>query len=161
MEKLQRISSCEYKNDLLYIIIRQVPGQGPKTYRLCCGIDIMRFDPLCRGKHGICSNPAFKGLQLLRADVSAIALTKGARPKKGDDGACMLISPRGEGWYRESLMLEDVTPKMAREILEFGVMDLVKKVLTVCAPGAPLPKKLPTPPALQKYIESLVQKTGS
>lgn len=161
MERPGRVSSCEYKNDYLYLIIRQAPEHGPRTYLLCCGIDIMRFDPLCRGTHGICSNPAFKGLQLMRADISAIALKKGAASRKTGYDACMLMAPRGEGWYRDTMLLDNVTPKMAREILEFGVMDLVKKVLTVCAPGAPLPKKLPTPPALQKYIESLVQKIGS
>jgi hypothetical protein len=67
----------------------------------------------------------------------------------------MLISPRGEGWYRESMLLDGVTPKIAREVLEFGVKDLLTKVLTVCAPGIAVPKKLPNPAALQKFIESL------
>ncbi len=73
----ETIRSFEYKNDYFYIIIRQVPEQGPKAYAYCCGINISRFDPLCWGKAGICSNPAFKGLQLLRADVSTYALKKG------------------------------------------------------------------------------------
>ena len=90
---LTRVASYEYKNDYLYIIIRQAPEYGPKAHLLCCGIDIRRFDPLCRGTHGICSNPAFKGLQLLRADIAAIALRKGASSRPVHYGDCMLVSP--------------------------------------------------------------------
>jgi hypothetical protein len=154
----KRIASYEYKNDYFYIIIREAPEHGPRSYILCCGIDIMQFDPLCRGLSGICSNPAFKGLQLLRADISAIALRKGARSGKMEYGECMLISPKGEGWYRESMLLHDATPKIAQEILAFGVMDLLKKVLIVCAPSAGLPKKLPNPVQLQAWIRSLEKK---
>ncbi len=152
---ITRVASYEYKNDYLYIIIRQALEHGPKAHLLCCGIDIMKFDPLCRGRSGICANPAFKGLLLLRADIAAIALKKGASSRPLHYGECMLVSPRGEGWYRESMLLDDVTPKIAKEILDYGVRDLLTKVLTVCAPGATVPKKLPTPPALQEYIRSL------
>ena len=156
---IKRVSSHEYKNDYFYIILREAPEYGPASYILCCGIDIMRFDPLCRGVSGICSNPAFKGLQLLRADIAAIALKKGARPAKMDDyGECMLISPKGEGWYRETMVLNNVTPRNARAILEFGVRDLLTKVMTVCAPGAKVPKVMPNPQKLQEYIRSLEKK---
>jgi hypothetical protein len=57
------------------------------------------------------------------------------------------------------MLLDGVTPKIAREVLEFGVKDLLTKVLTVCAPGTAVPKKLPIPPALQKFIESLERKS--
>ena len=156
---IKRIASYEYKNDYFYIIIREAPEYGPRAHMLCCGIDIMKFDPLCRGRAGICSNPAFKGLQLLRADISAITRKKGASSKPLNYGECMLVSPRGEGWYRESMLLDEVTPKAAKEILAFGVMDLLKKVLVVCAPGTKLPKKLPNPPQLQAWIKSLEKRS--
>jgi hypothetical protein len=152
---IKRVASYEYKNRYFYIIVRQAPEYGEKAYMLCCGIDIMKFDPLCRGKSGICSNPAFKGLQLLRADIAGIALKKGASSRPLDFGECMLISPRGEGWYRESMLLDNISPKAAQDILHFGVKDLLTKVLTVCSPGTKLPQKLPTPPALQEWIRSL------
>jgi len=156
---ITRVSTYEYKNDYLYIIIRQSPEHGPRASILCCGIDIMRFDALCRGKSGICSNPAFKGLQLLRADISAVALKKGATSRPLNYGQCMPISPRGEGWYRESMLLDNITPKTAKELLDFAVRDLLTKVLTVCAPSATVPKTLPNPVELQKYIQSLETKT--
>ena len=152
---MTRVASHEYKNDYLYIIIRQAPEHGPMAYILCCGVNIRKFDALCRGTHGICSNPAFKGLQLVRADISAIAIKKGARSGKMGYGSCMLMTPKGEGWYREIMLLDDVTPKIAKEILDHAVRDLLMKVLTVSAPEVVIPKRLPNPPALQTFIQSL------
>ena len=51
-------------------------------------------------------------------------------------------------------MLDKADPKAIQLILEFSVKDLVQTVLTVCAPDAKLPAKLPDPPALQKWLES-------
>ncbi len=151
------IRSFEYKNDYLYIIIRQEPELGPATYIYCCGINIARFDPICWGKAGICSNPAFKGLQLLRADVSAYGLKLGVRTKNAEHIPCGPLSPRkGTGWYRENtLLILEASPRTVRKILEFSVRDLVQTVLTVCAPAEKLPARLPNAPAMQKYLESL------
>ena len=154
--KTQAIRSYEYKNEYLYIIIRQAPEEGPKAYAFCCGINIARFDPICWGKAGICSNPAFKGLQLLRADVSAYTLKKGVRTGNAERIPCGPMVPKGDGWYRENtLLIEEAAPKTVKDILEFSVMDLVKTVLTVCAPDAKIPAKLPNPPAMQKWLESM------
>jgi hypothetical protein len=150
------VRSHEYKNDFLYIVIRQVPEYGPEAYAYCCGINISRFDPICWGKAGICSNPAFKGLQLLRANVSAFAQKKRARTQNAVHIPCAPMTPRGDGWYREStLLIQDASPKVMQEILEFSVMDLVKTVLAVCAPEAKVPAKMPNPPEMQKYLESM------
>jgi hypothetical protein len=150
------IRSFEYKNDSLYIVIRQAPEQGPRAYAYCCGINISRFDPLCWGKAGICSNPAFKGLQQLRADVSQFAIKKGLRIKSAEQIPCSPMVPRGDSWYRENtLLIEDAAPKMVQAILEFSVLNLVKTVLFVCAPEARIPAKLPNPPEMQKFLESM------
>ena len=154
MSKVQRVRSYEYKNDYLYIIIRQTPESGAKTYLYCCGINTSRFDPICWGKAGICSNPAFKGLQQMRADVSGFALKKKFETKPYDGNDCGSISPRGDGWYREIMLITKASPKNISEALEFSVMDLVKTVLYVCAPQAKMPAKLPNPPAMQKWLDS-------
>ena len=44
--------------------------------------------------------------------------------------------------------------KNIQATLEFSVMDLVKIVMYVCAPEAKMPDRLPSPPVLQKWIES-------
>jgi hypothetical protein len=157
MKKQQNVRSFEYKNDYLYVIIRQAPEHGPKAYIFCCGINIARFDPICWGKAGICSNPAFKGLQLLRADVSAYAQKQGIRTKNAEQIPCGPLSPQqGDGWYRENaLLIVEASTTAAQSLLEFSVRDLVQTVLAVCASDAKLPARLPNPPQMQKYLESL------
>lgn len=155
MNKVQTVSSYEYKNNYLYIVIRQMPELGPQTYLYCCGINTTRFDPICWGKAGICSNPAFKGLQQMRADVSGYALKNNflTKPYEGND--CGSITPRGDGWYRENMLIMKASPRNVQEALEFSVTDLVKTVLYVCAPDAKMPVKLPNPPSLQKWLDTL------
>ncbi len=152
------VRSYEYKNDFIYVIIRQAPEQGNGTFHFCAGINLTGFAPLSRSNFGICSNPAFKGLQLLMADVSAFANEKGVRPGRAIDNPCAAITPHGDGWYREGLLLENVRGGFPRELVQFSVVALVKKVLSVCIPGIKVPGFFPDPRKLQTYLESLVAK---
>jgi len=154
MNTPQAVRSHEYKNDYLYVVIRQTPELGSQTYLYCCGINTTRFDPICWGKAGICSNPAFKGLQQMRSDVSGFALKNNFQtmPYEGND--CGSISPPGDGWYRENMIIMKASPRNVQDALEFSVIDLVKTVLYVCAPEAKMPANLPDPPSLQKWLDS-------
>jgi hypothetical protein len=155
MNEHEAVSPHEYRNDFLSIMIRPASG-GPAGAFLCCfSINISRFTALSRGSYGICSNPAFKGLQLLRADVSAFAREKGVTPRSAGEKACADISPHGHGWYHENLLIENASGPFLRELLRVSVMSLVRKVLLVCKPDLKLPDEFPDPGALQKYIESL------
>ncbi len=150
------IRSFEYKNAFLYVVIREEPRLGPDSYLYCCGINLSRFCRLSWRKGGICSNPAVRGIQLLRTHVSAFAAKQGmiAKRAKGIDSAP--ITPHGEGWYHEHpLRLGHAAPERILELLKFSVMDLVRTVLVVCVPDAQLPAAFPNSAAMQKYLESL------
>jgi len=149
------IRSFEYKNAFLYVVIRE-EGPGPDSYIYCCGINLSRFCRLSWRKGGICSNPAVRGIQLLRTHVSAFAAKQGMIVTKAKDIDAAPITPHGEGWYHENpLRLEKTTPEKIRELLEFSVMDLVRTVLVVCVPDAQIPTAFPDAVAMQKYLESL------
>jgi len=157
MIRKDRIASYEYKNDYFTIVIREAPEFGPRAHIYCCGINTTRFDPICWGKAGICSNPAFKGLQQLRADVSAFVRGLGRNTRNAERFPCSLITPPvGDGWYRETpLLIEQAGPADLGKVLEFSVVDLVRTVLTVCSPGTKLPRKLPGSRAMQAFLDSL------
>jgi hypothetical protein len=149
------IDSVEYRNDFFSIVIGEAPGHGPGTYLFCSAINISRFDPLCWGKAGICSNPAFKGLQLLRADVSAFAMKRGIVTRNSELAPCDRTG-YGDGWYRENaLLIEQASSGDIREILEFSVTDLVRTVLTACIPDSKVPAGFLEPEAMQRFLESL------
>jgi len=150
------IRSFEYKNAFLYIVIREEPRLGPDCYIYCCGINLSRFCRLSWRKGGICSNPAVRGIQLLRTHVSAFAAKQGMIVKKEQGIDSTLITPHGEGWWHENpLRLEQAAPEKIRELLEFSVMDLVRTVLAVCVPDVQVLTAFPDAVAMQKYLESL------
>ena len=150
------IRSFEYKNAFLYVVIREDPGLGPDSYLYCCGINLSLFCRLAWRKGGICSNPAVRGIQLLRTHVSAFAAKQGMIVKKAQGIDSAPITPHGHGWYHENpLRLEKTSPEKIRELLMFSVMDLVRTVLVVCVPDARIPTAFPNSAAMQKYLESL------
>lgn len=148
------IASWEYQNDFFSIVIRE-SGRRPGSYIFCSGISIPRFDPICWGKTGICSNPAFKGLQQLRADVSLFALQRGVVTKNADI-PCDAEGGHETGWYQENaLLIEDASPEVVREVLEFSARDLVQTVLTACYPDVRVPAGPLGPEEMQRFLESL------
>ena len=150
------IRSFEYKNAFLYIVIREEPKLGPDSYLYCCGINLSRFCRLSWKKGGICSNPAVRGIQLLRTHVSAFAAKQGMIATKTEDIDSAPMTPHGEGWYHENpLRLEKTSQGKIRKLLEFSVMDLVKTILVVCVPDARIPTAFPDAVAMQKYLESI------
>jgi hypothetical protein len=150
--------SFKYANDFLYVIIQEEPGLGPDSYLYRCGINLSRFCRLSWKKGGICSNPAVRGIQLLRTHVSAFAAKQGVTVKKAEDASSAPVTdaPDGHGWWHEHpLQLEQATPDKIRELVDFSVMDLVKTVLVVCVPDAKIPASFPDAAAMQKFLESL------
>ena len=149
------IRSFEYKNAFLYVVIRE-EGPGPDSYIYCCGINLSRFCRLSWRKGGICSNPAVRGIQLLRTHVSAFAAKQGMIVTKAKNTDGTPITPHGQGWYHERpLRLTQAAPGEIRKLLEFSVMDLVRTVLVVCVPDVQLLTAFPSAAEMQKYLESL------
>jgi hypothetical protein len=148
------VASWEYKNDFFSIVIRESVHR-PGSYIFYSGLSMPRFDPICWGKTGICSNASFKGLQQLRADVSLFAIKQGIVTKNAE----MPSDPeggRGNGWYQENaLLIEDASPEAIQEILEFSARDLVQTVLTACHPNVKVPAGALDPEAMQRFLESL------
>lgn len=150
------IRSLEYKNAFLYVVIREETGKAPGNYIFQSGINTRWFCRLAWKKAGICSNPAVRGIQLLRTHVSRFAAKHGMTAEKADDIAPFSLAPGSDGWWNENpLRIEGASADTMRELLEFSVMDLVKTVLAVCAPDARVPESFLDPAALQKFLESL------
>lgn len=150
------IRSLEYKNAFLYVVIREETGGRPGSYIFTSGINTRWFCRLAWKKAGICSNPAVRGIQLLRTHVSRFAAEHGMIADKAEGVDLFATAPRGDGWWNESpLRIEKTSPEGIRELLEFSVMDLVRTVLVVCVPGAHIPVAFLDEAAMQKFLESL------
>lgn len=150
------IRSWEYKNAFLYVVIREETGGVPGNYIFHSGINTRWFCRLAWKKAGICSNPAVRGIQLLRTHVSRFAAKHGMVAEKADGIAPFSLAPGSNGWWNEDpLRIEGASAEKMRELLEFSVMDLVRTVLVVCVPDARVPAAFLDPAAMQKFLESL------
>lgn len=150
------VRSHEYKNSFLYVVIREEPRLGPESYLYFFGINLSRFCRLAWRKGGICSNPAVRGIQLLRSHVSAFAAGQGMIVKRAEGFDPVSVAPPGHGWYHQDpLRLNKAAASKIKKLLDFSVMDLVKTVLVVCVPGEKVPAKFASSAAMQRYLESL------
>jgi hypothetical protein len=150
------IRSFEYKNAFLSVVIREEPGAGPGNYIFSSGINTRWFCRLAWKKAGICSNPAVRGIQLLRTHVSRFAAEHGMTADKAEVIDLFATAPRGDGWWNEDpLRIKGASPERIRELLEFSVMDLVRTVLVVCVPEVQVPAGFLDQAAMQKFLESL------
>lgn len=149
------VRTLEYRNAFLSIVIREEPGT-PGSYLFHCGINTRWFCRLAWKKAGICSNPAVRGIQLLRTHVSRYAAEHGMTADKAEGAGVFPAPPRGDGWWNEDpLRIEGASPEKIRELLVFSVMDLVKTVLVVCVPDVRVPAAFLDEAAMQKFLESL------
>jgi hypothetical protein len=150
------IPSLEYKNAFLYVVIREEPGAGPGTYIFSSGINTRWFCRLAWKKAGICSNPAVRGIQLLRTHISAYAAEHGMVADNAEGVDIFAAAPGGDGWWNENpLRIKKTSPEKIRELLEFSVIDLVRTVLAVCVPDVQVPVAFLNEVAMQKFLESL------
>ncbi len=146
----------EYKNDFFSIVIRE-HEEKPGSFIFCSGVSIPMFNPLCWRKTGICSNPAFKGLQLMRANVSHYAISRGMKTQRAD-AECPHEIGRGDGWYQESpLLIEGASYEDVQDILNFSARDLIQSVLNACQIDAGIPEGEMAPEKMQRFLESLVK----
>jgi len=148
--------SLEYRNNYLYVVVREEPEAQPGSYIFYSGINTKWFCRLAWKKAGICSNPAVRGIQLLRTHVARFAARHGMVADKAEGIAAFSTSSRGDGWWNENpLRIKGAAPEMVRDLLEFSVMDLVRTVLVVCVPNVRVPEAFLDESALQQFLESL------
>ena len=150
--------SHEYINEFLYFVIRPDESRGKDTFIYCSGVNSIRFVPITKGRHGMGPSPAIRGLQLVNSGVRALALEKGVtiKPVRGND--CAGVVPAQEGWYREILLIENAPGSFPEEVINYGVINLLKKIFKACTLQDAMPEKLLAPDELQAFIESLCNK---
>jgi len=153
-----RVETHAYINDFLYFVVRPDEGRGKASLLCCSGVNIERFAPLTKGRHGLSSSPAIRGLQIVRLGLSALALSHGATPKTFRGKECAGLAPTTETWYVDVLLIENAPGSFPAEIIEFGVLELLGSIFKACGLEFILPDKLPEPGVLQEFIEEQCRK---
>ena len=149
--------SYKYINDFIFFALTPDQKMGDGSYIYCSGADLFRFLPITKGRHGLASNPALRGLQLVNLDVREMALSREAtiKPVSGD---CAGIAHTSGGWYSERLLIENAPASFPEEVISYGVINLVKKIIKACTFPDIAPEMLLQPDELQVFLESLCSK---
>jgi len=154
------MKTFDFRNEYLYVIFRVPDDNSPERSApviYCAGVNIRRFKPLTFGRHGNASNPAHRGVQLLRMNVVVpAALEAGGRvvlhpyEQSGD-------VPRGESWFRECFAIHGVAGSdFVESIFPKCVHTFARTILGVCFPGLEVPDdKFSDPLVLQEFLDSL------
>ncbi|HWR57709.1 MAG TPA: hypothetical protein VN328_02370 [Thermodesulfovibrionales bacterium] len=157
---MQTQGSHEYINDFLYFVLRPDEGRGKGMLVYCSGVNISRFFPITKGRHGIGSSPAMRGLQLTNLGVRELALSRGATPRAIRGNDCAGVAPTREIWYTELLAIENAPESFPDEMINYCVINLVEKIFRACLLELQLPDKLPEPADLQELLEAECGKYG-
>lgn len=147
--------SYEYKNDFLYFVLRPDNSRGEGDYIYCSGVDLYSFLPITKGRHRPMSNPAMRGLQLVNLGVRSMVLSKGGTSRALLGNRCEGIVPIKNGWYKELLMIENVPESFPDEMIEYCVVELLRKFDRAIMLEAELPDKLLSPEGLQLFLEQM------
>jgi hypothetical protein len=151
--------SYKYINDFLYFVTR--PDKSRERVLIyCSGVNVSRFSPVTEGRHGIGSNPAIRGLQLVNFGVRDLALSKGATPRALRGNDCAGIAPTRDDWYTELLLIENAPGSFPDEMINYCVINLLKKIFKASMRELPLPDILLKADELQVFLESLCREYG-
>ena len=148
----------EYINDFLYFVIKPYNSAGNNAFLYCSGVNVSRFSPLAKGRHGQGCNPVVRGLQLVRLGVADLALSQGAIPKKIHSNECAGIVPTIETWYTERLLIENAPETFPEEAINYSVINLLKKISKAAMLEEEMPDKLLEPDELQEFLEYICKK---
>lgn len=153
-------TSLAYRNAFLYFVVRVDERKGDNTLICCSGINVVRFSPITKGRHGI-GNPSVRGLQLVNLGIRDLALKRGATPRALRENDCAGLAPAEDTWYTERLLIEGAPASFPPEVIDYSVMNLLKKIFNACMLEVRLPESVPTQEELQDFLEELCRKYGA
>lgn len=149
------MKTSEFKNDYLYFVARSENLDGKEVITYCSGINVTRFLPMMKGRLGLGSNPLVSGMQLVKYDLCTLAHSRGAAPNDHHSRkVCAGIAPTTEGWFTETLLIENPGGLTTEEIVSFAVKGMIRRINAASLSVNKVPYDLPAD-EIQKHLEPL------
>lgn len=161
MARMKSPEDYQFFNDYMYFVLKRDPGRGEQAFLYCSGVNLAGFLPLTGGRHGLASNPALRGLQLVNLDVRALAISRGATPKALRTNESCAVTPKKGEWYSEVLLIENAPVTFPEELINSAPANLLRKIARACLlEHLSLPGEGAGPGELQSAIEGLLKEYG-
>ncbi len=120
-----------YSNKFMYFIFCK-DETDPASLLYCSGVSMSQFLPITKGRHGLASNPAMRGLQITDLNLQKELHDRGARTAGVKGNPCDQQVPKGGDWYRQLLFINGADVKVVKELGSQCPLHLVQSVFKAC-----------------------------
>jgi len=131
----------KYENKFMYFILsRDESVNGAWLY--CSGVSMPGFLPITRGRHGLASNPAMRGLQIADLHLRNELHNRGGHAASVKGNPCAPYAPKEGDWYRQLLLISDIDEQTVKEIVGRGPLELVRSIFQACMVPDEIPAEI-------------------
>ena len=151
-------SQYVYSNKFMYFIFCK-DESDPATWLYCSGVSMPQFLPITRGRHGLASNPAMRGLQITDLNLRKELRDRGARTASVKGNPCGPHVPQGGDWYRQLLFISDADEQVVKELVGHCPLRLVGSIFQACMiSDVIMPAIEPSAAEFESFIASVCEK---
>ena len=147
-----------YSNKFMYFILNR-DESDERSWLYCSGVSMSRFLPVTRGRHGLASNPAMRGLQIVDLQLRKELIDHGARTEAVKGNPCDAVVPKEGDWYRQLLLIRDTDGQIVKELLGRCPLGLVNSVFKACRiSDVELPETVPPASELESLLAEVCER---
>lgn len=139
----------------MYFLLCPRP-EGAMSWLYCSGVSSSRFLPITRGRHGLASNPAMRGLQLTDLHLRKECNDHGARTSSVKGNPCDVHVPKGGDWYRQLLFIDDASAEVVEKLVSQCPVTLVGSIFQACmVSDYSVPAVTPPAEEFERFLEDV------
>jgi hypothetical protein len=141
-----------YSNRFMYFIFGKNESD-PTQWLYCSGVATPQFLPITRGRHGLASNPAMRGLQITDLDLVRQLIDRGATTASVKGNPCDKHVPKTGDWYRQLLSVKNADEHVMSEVVGQCPLRLVSSIFKACmVSDIALPEVAPSAEEFEKFL---------
>ncbi len=147
-----------YNNKFMYFILSRDESSAD-SWLYCSGVSMSQFLPITRGRHGLASNPAMRGLQIVDMNLSRDLTDRGAKISAVKGNPCDPLVPKTGDWYRQFLLIGNADGDMVSELAGRGPLELVKSIFKACMiSDIAIPDAVPSAEEFEAFLSDVCEK---
>lgn len=147
-----------YSNKFMYFIFGKCDSNS-SSWLYCSGVSMPEFLPISRGRHGLASNPAMRGLQLTDINLQKELRDRGVQTSRVKGNPCGQHVPQGGNWYRQLLSINNADELVVKESVDRCPLNLVKSIFQSClVTDVVLPAGSPSADELERFLVAVCEK---
>jgi hypothetical protein len=147
-----------YSNKFMYFMFGR-DESDPSKWLYCSGVAMPQFLPITRGRHGLASNPAMRGLQIVDLNLRKELHERGAKTAGVKGNPCAPYETRGGDWYRQLLRISDIDEQALKELVGQCPLKLAASIFSACmVTDFTLPDVSPTAEKFEKFLDEVCEK---